>query len=305
MDALSEVISFLKPKAAVTGVTEGHSPWALEFSGYDYVKFGFISEGECWLTLRGQKNVLLEEGDAWILISPRIFRVGSDLSGPTELSENVFKQEKQRFVLGRKTAKSSICVIFGGGLYFDQNNSSLILDNLPPVIVLKKKNVSSSLKSILAVLQHESQNTAVGSKVVMETLIQLIFIEAIRTMDFRTLKNGFLKGISHPEINRVINAIHKDFKRDWTVVDLAKIYGASRSSFAASFKLSLGMSPMEYVKQWRMFLAKEALRHGNERISDIAYSVGYESVTAFSTAFSKVVGQAPKTFREESQGLVV
>ncbi|RYZ50506.1 MAG: AraC family transcriptional regulator [Proteobacteria bacterium] len=301
MDALSEIISLLRPKAAIAGVTESYSPWGIQFSGYDYVKFGFISEGDCWLTMKGQKNVLLEEGDAWILIRPLTFRVGSEVEGPTAMSEDFFRVSKPRYITGKPSLKNRKSVIFGGGLYFDQTNSGLVLDNLPPVIVLKKEQVSNSLKSIMGVLQYESHTSAMGSKVVIEALIQLIFIEAIRTMDFNNLKIGILKGLNHPEINKVIDAIHKDYKRDWTVAELAKIYGASRSSFAANFKSTLGMSPMEYVQRWRMIHAKEALRHGQQRISDIAYSVGYESVTAFSTAFSKVVGQAPKAYREEAQ----
>lgn len=120
-------------------------------------------------------------------------------------------------------------------------------------------------------------------------------------MDPKTLNIGILKGLGHPEINKVINTIHRDFKRDWTVADLADVYGASRSSFAAHFKSVVGISPMEYLQRWRMIHAKEALSHGNQRISDIAYSVGYESVTAFSTAFSKVVGKPPKSFRETTR----
>lgn len=301
MDAFSEIISFLKPKAAITGVTESYSPWGIKFSGYDYVKFGFISEGQCWLSFKGKKDLLLEEGDAWILIKPLDFRVGSEPSGPTVLSEDFFKVGGPRFIAGKKTAKNLKCVIFGGGLYFNQINSGLVIDNLPSVIILKKKDVSESLKSIMGVLQNETQTSGVGSKVVIEILIQLVFVEAIRTLDFKTLKIGILKGLSHPEINKVINSIHKNFKRDWTVEELAKVYGSSRSTFATAFKSTVGMSPMEYLQRWRMILAQDALRHGHERISDIAYSVGYESVTAFSTAFSRVVGEAPKSFREKSQ----
>lgn len=298
MDALSEIISFLRPKAAVTGITECYSPWGILFSGYDYVKFGFISEGSCWLTLKGKKNVLLEEGDAWILIKPKEFRIGSELNGPTVHSDDFFKSGGPRYISGKKTSKNYKSVIFGGGLYFDHINAELVLENLPSVIVLKKNNVTHTLKNILEILQYESQYPTIGTKVVIETLIQLIFVEAIRTMDFNNLNIGILKGLTHPEINKVINAIHRDYKKDWSVLELAKIYGASRSSFAANFKSVVGMSPMDYLQRWRMFHAKEALRYGQQRVSEIAYSVGYESVTAFSTAFSKVEGLSPRNFRE-------
>lgn len=152
MDALSEVISFLKPKTVLTGITEGHAPWGLLFSGYTYVKFGFISEGQCWLTLRKNKPVLLEEGDAWILIRPVDFRIGSEIDGPTVHQDDFFKEKKLRYIAGQPAPKSAKTVIFGGGLYFDETNAGLILDNLPQMIVLKKARVSPSLKSIMTLL---------------------------------------------------------------------------------------------------------------------------------------------------------
>lgn len=92
MDALSEVISYLKPKATMTGVTEAYAPWGIQFTGYDYVTFGFISEGTCFLSFKGnKKSFVLEEGDAWILINPLEFRVGSALNGPTLRSVDIYR----------------------------------------------------------------------------------------------------------------------------------------------------------------------------------------------------------------------
>jgi AraC-like DNA-binding protein len=297
MDALSEVISYLKPQAAITGSTECYSPWSIEFSGYNYVKFGFVVEGECYLSTRGLKPVKLEEGDAWILIRPVNFTIATDLKLPSVSSEEVFKTPGPKHYVGKKTAQSSRTSVYGGRLDFDQLNASFVLDNLPKVIVLKAEQSSTTLKHILKVLQSEFLSTQMGSRIIIESTIQLVFIEALRNLDFKQLKGGSLKGLAHPEIGKVINEIHKDIKRDWTVTELSKIYGASRSSFAASFKMTVGVSPMDYLQRWRMIHAKEALKVGNSRISEIAYSVGYESVTAFSTAFSKVVGQSPKAFR--------
>lgn len=301
MDTLSEVISYLKPKACVTGYTLAYSPWTMAFSGYDYVKFGFIAEGQCLLKTKGIRSAILEQGDAWILIRPMEFTIGSDLNGPIISSIDVFKTGGPKYVVGNKKAGSNRTTVFGGRLDFDQLNASFVLDSLPRIIILKAQNASNNLKNILENLQDETLSSRMGSKLVIETLIQLVFVEALRSIDFKDLKGGPLKGLAHPNISRVINEIHKDIKRNWSVADLAKIYGASRSSFAASFKSTVGLSPMEYLQRWRMVHAKEALKTSQMRVSEIAYLVGYESVTAFSTAFLKVVGQGPKSFRESVQ----
>lgn len=298
MDALSDVLTFLKPKAAITGSTECYSPWGIEFTGYDYVKFGFMVEGECYLSAKGIKSVLLEEGDAWILIRPVEFIISSDLKVPAVSSVQFFKSPGPKFIIGKKSTKNLRTTVYGGRLDFDQLNAAFILDNLPRIIVLKASEASDTLKSILKALQDETKSMQMGRNFVIESLIQLVFVEALRSMDFDKLKGGSLKGLAHPNLSKVINAIHRDYKKNWSVLDLSKIYGASRSGFAATFKTIVGVSPMDYLMRWRMIQAKEAFVSGDKRVSEIAYSVGYDSVTAFSTAFSKVMGQSPSSFRE-------
>jgi AraC-like DNA-binding protein len=75
----------------------------------------------------------------------------------------------------------------------------------------------------------------------------------------------------------------------------------SRSAFAASFKSQVGTSPLDYLIAWRMTVARDALRHETRSISDLAAATGYESESAFSTAFRRVVGASPKHFRASAR----
>ena len=72
----------------------------------------------------------------------------------------------------------------------------------------------------------------------------------------------------------------------------------SRSSFAASFKSQVAMAPLEYLIEWRMAVARDALRRNARSISELAFATGYESESEFSTAFRRVVGSSPKHFRD-------
>ncbi|NTZ73201.1 helix-turn-helix transcriptional regulator [Pseudomonas protegens] len=82
----------------------------------------------------------------------------------------------------------------------------------------------------------------------------------------------------------------------WTLHALAKYAGLSRSVFALKFKAKVGASPMDYLGQWRMLLAAEKLAHTNDSISAIVLSVGYESDSAFSTAFKRLMKCAPRHY---------
>lgn len=96
--------------------------------------------------------------------------------------------------------------------------------------------------------------------------------------------------------------MHTDAAHPWTLKELAGISHMLRSAFASSFKSRVGTTPLDYLIQWRMSLARDALSHGTRTISELAFMIGYKSESAFSTAFRRVVGSSPKQFRISSTG---
>ena len=90
--------------------------------------------------------------------------------------------------------------------------------------------------------------------------------------------------------------MHADPARRWTLQHLAERVGMSRSAFAAKFKTTVGSSPMDYLTRWRMLLAGERLANSSDPISVISPSLGYDSESAFSTAFKRVMGCSPRRY---------
>jgi AraC-like DNA-binding protein len=93
-----------------------------------------------------------------------------------------------------------------------------------------------------------------------------------------------------------ISAMHEDPAHRWTLQALAQRAGMSRSTFALKFKETVGASPLEYLTHWRMLLAGDRLTNSGDPISVIALSLGYESESAFSTAFKRVMGCSPRQY---------
>lgn len=299
MDILSEFITILKPVAHASSLLTIKGEWALKFHSNDYIKFGMVIKGSSWVSLKGIKApVHFKEGDVWLLINPGEIRMGSDLKlRPSNIDEIYKEANGKPITFGDKKEKMTT-VVFGGRIDFDPFISKLLIENLPVLIHLKKDEVAPSLKEIFNLFHLEALSPKLGSELIFKNYIYLILIEALRTINPELLQIGSLKGITHPQLKSVIKVIHEDYKKDWSVEELAQIYGASRSGFAANFKSIIGVSPIDYLLNWRMVKASELLRDTDKLVSEVAFSVGYESETAFSTAFSRVVGISPSKFKK-------
>ena len=107
---------------------------------------------------------------------------------------------------------------------------------------------------------------------------------------------GWLFALADKPVAAAITALHANPAQRWTLEALAKRAGMSRSTFALRFKSSVGSSPMDYLTRWRMLLAGDRLTNSSDPISVISPSLGYESESAFSTAFKRVMGCSPRRF---------
>lgn len=104
-------------------------------------------------------------------------------------------------------------------------------------------------------------------------------------------------GLARTACGRALALLHGDIARRWTVDDLGREVGLSRSALADRFSQLIGVPPMHYLVSWRMQVATQKLRNSNASIAQVADLVGYNSEAAFSHAFKKAVGVAPATWR--------
>ncbi len=111
------------------------------------------------------------------------------------------------------------------------------------------------------------------------------------------VEENWLRALAHPRLSRVLEAMQTDFRRNWSLDQLAGLAQMSRSGFALVFKRTVGVSPLAYLANWRMQIACELLQKGDQSIATIATDVGYESESAFSTAFDRIVKCRPGVYR--------
>lgn len=175
-----------------------------------------------------------------------------------------------------------------------------LLSVLPAAIVIRGDAERTRwLPFSLNLILEEVMQPAPGSRVMVARLIELLFIRALRAWaaSGHRAEPGWLTAAMDPVLGPVLTAIHRSPERDWSVEELAKLAALSRSAFATRFTALLGQPPGNYVLRQRLDHAAYLLRSTGEPVGRIAAVVGYESEAAFSRAFSRVHGQAPRAWR--------
>ena len=298
MDPLSDVISLLKPNSFTCSgfdVGGGHS---VQFPGFEGVKYYALVSGQFWLLVDGtSESVHLAAGDFVLLTGGHTCRLTTDLSLPAT-DAAVFKSQIQHNgdIVTLNGGGDSLTL--GGHFLLSGDHANVLLDLLPPVIHIRKESVDPAFHWSLDLLMRELRTSRPGSSLVQQHLGSMILIQALRVYLSEDTSgiSGWLFALSDEKISRALMAIHGDPAQRWTLQKLAAIAGMSRSLFAERFKATVGTTAMEYVTRWRMFKATERLMDFHDPIAEIAPSLGYESESAFSVAFKRVLGCSPRQY---------
>ena len=138
-----------------------------------------------------------------------------------------------------------------------------------------------------------------GSETARTKFSESLFVETVRRYAEGLPKGqtGWLAGLREPHVARALALLHRDVTRRWTVDDLSREAGLSRSALAGRFTRLIGVPPMNYLTNWRMQIATQKLRNTSASLAQIADLIGYGSEAAFSRAFKKAFGIAPATWR--------
>jgi len=179
---------------------------------------------------------------------------------------------------------------------------SPVFRTLPPLIVYKANSdrVGAVITGTVCQILDLADTATPGAELMLGHLMELLFVEVLRryAMELPPNAKGWFAALNDPAISRVLRLVHEDPARRWTVEELAKQAGASRTVLAERFNAVMGQAPIEYVTAWRMQLAAGRLRSSDESLAVIAAEVGYESEAAFNRAFKRVTGITPGRWRE-------
>ena len=136
-----------------------------------------------------------------------------------------------------------------------------------------------------------------GSTLICEMMAKTVLVSVIQSWVVGGCAPlGWPSRTDDPHLDRVVEAMHAEPGRDWTVEDLARTGAMSRSVFAERFRAAMGTSPAEYLAGVRIRQAQQLLARGLG-VSEVSRAIGYGSDDGFSRAFRRRVGTSPSTWR--------
>ncbi|MCY0147619.1 AraC family transcriptional regulator [Hoeflea sp. G2-23] len=296
-DPLAEIVTLLRPSAPFSKLVCGAGQWSVRREEYGQPFYCVALEGSCQLAVDGHEPVVLNAGDFVLIPSAGDFTMSAiePAAATSDIDLSIASLLSGEIRHGRQSGPPDIRLRVGHCV-FGSPDAALLVSLLPQLIHIRG---DTRLATLAHLVGDESRAMRPARDVIMERLLEVLLIEALRSNARTALPPGLLRGLADERLMLAIRALHENPTRRWTVADLAKQAGLSRSAFFDRFQRLVGVSPMEYLLAWRMALAKNMLRHHEGGVGEIAERVGYGSASAFSVAFTRHVGLPPSHYAEK------
>lgn len=307
MDLLSDVLSHMRLSGTLYFRTSFTSPWSVRVPAFDNVaRFHFAHRGRCLVRIDpADPPVQLEQGDLIIITRGAAHTLYCDPATERQacLLDTVVEASgfsgHGTLVYGDPGGEQETQLVCGHFAFDDRVRHPLI-DALPAHIHITNYGelAGNWMEHTLRVIGAEAGRDELGSDLIAHKLSEIIFVQALRAYLSApdSLKPG-LGGFSDRRIAKSLKAIHRAPGRAWGLNELAQEAGLSRTAFATTFSRLMSLTPISYLTQWRMQIARTALLESNAPIIEIAEKVGYGSEAAFSRVFKKHYQLAPASYR--------
>ena len=304
MDPLTHLIELLQPRSFLWKQLIGRGAWEWRFSALHGVVFGWVVSGCCRFEVPGGGEHEMGPGDYLLLTNPQpwFLRGGEGVAVSVDFDTAYAGMGNEDLLADARPNQGDeeATRMVAGHFEFDSINAGLLASLLSPVVRLPagQRGERELLPRVLTMIEAEATSDGPGREAVMSRLLEIMLIELLRTPQLAPSRRGMLSGLTDPPVAAALRAFHSDIQGPWSVAMMAAAACLSRSAFSDRFTSVVGEPAMTYVLNWRMAVARDALVAGRQSVAQVAAATGYGSVSAFSTAFSRVVGVSPLRYAQ-------
>ena len=322
-DTLSDLLRSVRLRGAAFYYVSFRGPWSagasaareiahLVMPGCDHVmEYHMIAKGDGWAAVDGLPPLRLQAGD--VVLFPQgdrhalssapgvkasdqrpelLLAQGNPLPVPISFQEGIVGA-------GALPIESADAVVVCGFLGCDLRPFNPLISALPRILHLPASRAGAWVAHAIHQAVIESTERRPGGNAVLERLSEVMFVDAARRyLDGLPEDSvGWLAGLRDRYVGKALALMHERPEFQWSLDDLARRVGLSRSALHERFVRYIDQAPMQYLANWRMQLGARLLRESSRVVAQIALEVGYDSEAAFARAFKRTVGMPPAAWR--------
>lgn len=312
MDALAGFLDGPRARGAFLLRSVLDPPWSLRIQDQAPLTVVAMVSGQAWLVPDADRPRSLGPGDVAVIRGPDPYTVADDPATPPHVvvhpgqrcTTPTGESLREAMDLGVRTwgncATGSVTMLTGT-YQTDGEISRRLLDALPALIVMEAGTWHCPVVPLLA---EEIVKEEPGQEVVLDRLLDLLLVAALRASFARAGSDvpAWYRAHGDPVVGRALRMMHNDPGRPWSVANLAAGVGVSRAALARRFNELVGEPPISFLTGWRMALAADLMLGPGATVGAVSTHVGYGSPFTFSTAFKRVYGVSPRTYRDRETG---
>ncbi|WP_204755123.1 AraC family transcriptional regulator [Herpetosiphon giganteus] len=295
IDPLAEVVTLLQPSAPFSKLVSGAGSWIVRRTEVGRPFYCAILAGTIKLAVDGCTPLLLEQGDFVLIPSAFDFTVSSVGPAPQEYASRHVVLPNGEIRHGVANSPPDVRMVVGYCV-FDSPDARLLVSLLPQLVHVRHER---RLAILMELVQEEAREQRSAREVILARLLEVLLIEALRSTAGTAASPSLLRGLADERLAIALRLMHEQPTKAWTVAELANEAALGRSTFFERFRHAVGVTPMEYLLNWRIALAKNILRDKNVSVAAVAEQVGYSSASTFSVAFTRHVGIPPTQYARE------
>jgi AraC-like DNA-binding protein len=303
MDVLSDAIGVMRMGKPHSSEIRKRAPWGVRADPFSGAGFHVVLQGRCWLIPPEGEAIALGPGDVVCLPHGCGHALTDSLSTPLTGAPSA---SLPRVVPSADDGDGATTVLLCGAYTLDQTRPHPLFEELPEVIHLPDRlGHRSPLHAAVNLLGDEVAHPDHGTEAVVAALLDMMLLYILRAWISQQTEDGPATGwaatLRDPVITAALRHIHQEPARQWTVEALGAKAGLSRAAFSRRFTTLVGKPPLGYLTWWRMTLAAQFLRDGDQPIQSVAQRTGYTSEFAFAKAFKREHGLAPGRYRQHAR----
>ena len=285
-----------------------HAPFGLQYDDAPgRAQLHFVGRGTLLLRAASGTIYPLQAGDALLISHGKAHALISDETAHCEPITTFNSKPICPSVCAiNDAADADLCpadsdvILFSACMAFELGGMQPLVHTMPDVMLVSTLlGQYPEIQPILDAMERETRQRKAGFAGILSRLADVVAAQIVRgwVENGCGAGSGLVQALRDPRLSLAMAAMHRAPGENWTVERLARASGSSRSVFAARFQNATGMTPLRYLTELRMRLAKERIVDQGEAVESVAFELGYGSLAAFSRAFKRITGTSPGALR--------